>query len=960
MPQIFRPTPSFFRLHLPYTFLFLNLYFLPLGVPRITAQTLDWSLTGNYSLDLNNASGHGVGDLNSDGYDDMAISSSAYNSNQGIVRVYHGSADGLSSSPTQTITGSGTGNYFGHVVANAGDVNGDGYDDLLVGYDQYHGGGGGLNGRVEVYLGSSSGVSTSEWWSATGSGNMGLGKLVAGVGDVNGDGYDDFLASEYNNANVRLYWGDSAAISSYTTLSAPEAYYGRAISAAGDINADGYADLVVGSYNSGKAYIYYGASSGTTGPLTISYSTGLGVEVGGGGDINGDGYDDVLLTSQASGGTLYLHYGSSTGLSSSSSWSYSGGTSSFAFSADVLDDINGDGYDDIIAGGTYYSNGSTQEGRVLVFLGDSSTPAGSPDWSVESNTFLGRIGHQVASLGDVNADQVGDFIATASYYNGYGAAFAYLGDPDTTYPGSGNALVLDGTDDYGAVDYDEQLNPEAFSVMAWAKVEGGSGNFRTVVSANDEGSFKGFALYATDADTWAFNLGDGSSFQSVSGVAIEDDTWTHLAATYGDDTLKLYVNGVFAGAQYSTYSPNDASPLLVGASYNSGAEDFWNGSLDELSYWDQELSQAEVLSFLGGKVAPTNTSLLAYWRFDHANGAIFRDVHHDFDGRLKEVSGDQWATSSVPTGDGSTAATNVSTLSLAHPDGDSIVVTTSSPAEAILLYYVDESPNSSTTTGLASVSDERYWGVKVLDGSTYTIRYYYANGPYTGMETHIALASRNDNSETTWNKLDGAVDTNHNYLEKTNQSGTEYLVGEGATPSLPVVLSSFEVESISDRVKLLWETSVEANNRGFHVQGHQEGMAFQTMGFVTGNGNFGGEYSFLTDRLTPGTWYFRLGQEDLDGATVFSDILATEVKGESFIIPNPLRNGSSISLYAGESEHVRLELTDLMGRVVPLGDWATSGGMLIAEPDLSSVAPGHYLLRFVGQKWQHDVWVEVQ
>ncbi len=922
-------------------------------------QSLNWSVEGNYTLDLVWGSAQGIGDLNGDGYDDLVFGSSDYNNNQGLARIHLGSATGISSSPAQSLTGSGTGDYFGHALASAGDVNGDGYGDLLVGYDMYHGSGG-FNGRVAIYLGNGEGVETSEWWGQSGTGNMGLGRVVAGVGDVNGDGYDDFLASEYNNANVRLYWGDSASLGSYTTLSGSEAYYGRTLSAAGDINRDGYQDLVVGSYSQSKVYVYYGSSSGVSAPLILQESGGFGICVGAGGDVNGDGYDDILTVSQTPNGTLNLFLGGASGLSNSAAWTKSGwGSSASGYSVDIIQDVNGDGLDDVLLGDTYYSNGETQEGRTVIFLGDTSGLESSEAWSTESGDYFGRLGHEVASLGDVNGDQVGDFVSVASDYGGWGAIFAYLGQADTLYPGPGNALRLNGSDEYAVLDEGDALKVDEFSIMTWVNASGGRGQNRSIFSANEEANSEGFQLFASDGNRWTFSTGDESSWASVTGDTVLEDTWTHLAATFRNDSLRLYVNGNLSGTQsHGLNWPIDVS-FLIGASSNSGAEDFWVGDLDEMSYWNKALSQSEILAHLAAKASPTDSNLLACWQFDQAFGATLRDSRAHFDATLEGSLGEVWATSSVSLGDGAVAATQTSRLSLAHPDGDSIVVTTDGMAESILLYYVDEEPNSSFAPALASVSDERYWGVKVLDGTSYTIRYYYSNGPYSGLESYISFASRNDNAISTWDKLEGVVDMAQNYLEKSGQSGTEYLVGQGATPTLPIVLRNFEARQNGNQVQLTWETLSELHNKGFHVMARHQSGEFHSLGFVPGGGGEAGIYEFSTPALALGTWYFLLVQEDFDGSRYPQQIIQVQLEKTKVRIPNPWFDGAAIQMSVGNSRSVSLNLIDELGRSFDLGSWPTASGTLEARPNLSRFPAGRYVLQIKGEVWHHHTRIEL-
>ena len=132
----------------------------------------------------------GAGDVNGDGYADVIVGAGGYSSNTGRAYVYHGGPSGLSASPAFTATGEGPDNFFGVAVAGAGDVNGDGYADVIVGacgYSSY-------TGRAYVYHGGPGGLSASPAFSATGAATGdGFGFSVAGAGDVNGDGYADVI-----------------------------------------------------------------------------------------------------------------------------------------------------------------------------------------------------------------------------------------------------------------------------------------------------------------------------------------------------------------------------------------------------------------------------------------------------------------------------------------------------------------------------------------------------------------------------------------------------------------------------------------------------------------------------------------------------------------------------------------------------------------------------------------------
>jgi len=162
--------------------------------------TMSWAYSGSQDGEALGTSIANVGDLNGDGYDDVAAGAPSYNANtpdHGRVHVFYGSATGLPAQPSWTVVGSVRDGLFGGSVAGAGDVNGDGYDDLIVGA-QDHDGGSGDAGAVFLYYGSAGGLATEPAWTAFGEdSNDQFGCAVAGAGDVNGDGYDDVLVGSY-------------------------------------------------------------------------------------------------------------------------------------------------------------------------------------------------------------------------------------------------------------------------------------------------------------------------------------------------------------------------------------------------------------------------------------------------------------------------------------------------------------------------------------------------------------------------------------------------------------------------------------------------------------------------------------------------------------------------------------------------------------------------------------------
>ncbi len=311
-----------------------------------------------------------AGDVNGDGYADLIVGAFGDLSTVGSVSLYLGSASGISaSSQPITIAGpDGQNSNFGETIASAGDLNGDGYADVLVGALGVSGGQTLPTGRAHIYFGGPSGLfSTSRIDLASPDGGL-FGSSVASAGDVNGDGYADFVigASNFQTYTGRayLYLGGPSGVSvnepATTVLTGPDGpngFFGR-VTNAGDVNGDGYADLIVAA-NIGHAYVYLGGAPGITSTQQPTV-LGASVEVSGAGDINGDGYADIIA-----GNTVFQ--GSPAGVSSARSITLTNPDNAGGRAAGV-GDVNGDGYADVATG---YDGYMDCLGRVYIYLGSA-------------------------------------------------------------------------------------------------------------------------------------------------------------------------------------------------------------------------------------------------------------------------------------------------------------------------------------------------------------------------------------------------------------------------------------------------------------------------------------------------------------------------------------------------------------------------------------------------------------
>jgi hypothetical protein len=418
-----------------------------------------WIRHSNQTGALFGESVAGAGDVNGDGYSDVIVGAPEYGSGQGRAFVYYGSSSGLNSFPSWTAESDQIAAHFGSSVAGAGDVNGDGYSDVIVGADDYNS----VytdEGGAFVYYGSSSGPSVSPDWTALGNqSNAYFGESVAGAGDVNGDGYSDVIIGAWSYkigfddvGRAFVYYGSTGGLSdspSWTDQGdADNAGFGHSVASAGDVNGDGYSDVIVGApgYAPGRAYVYHGSATdlGDTAAWTAEINQDnayFGFSVATAGDVNGDGYSDAIIgapyydNGQDEEGRAYVYHGSPTGLDATPAWIDESDQSSayLGFSVGGAGDVNGDGYSDVIVGASHYDSGHDDEGRAYVYHGGPSGLSVSPDWTAESNQDYAWFGRSVATAGDVDGDGYSDVIVGSPWYNNgqthEGRAYVYHGAP---------------------------------------------------------------------------------------------------------------------------------------------------------------------------------------------------------------------------------------------------------------------------------------------------------------------------------------------------------------------------------------------------------------------------------------------------------------------------------------------------------------------------------------------------
>ncbi len=428
--------------------------------PTLTSRESDQA-SADYGYSLAS-----IGDVNNDGYDDLAVGAPLYDNgqtNEGRVFVYYGSATGPAAAASWTAEANLAQARFGISVSAAGDVNNDGYSDLIVG-SSYYSNGQAYEGRAYVYHGSATGLAAAAAWNTeSNQASAYYGSAVNSAGDVNNDGYDDVIvgAPYYDNGQTNegrssVYLGSATGLSTTAAWTAEsdqaEARAGWSVGSAGDANGDGYSDVAVGAVlydngqsNEGRVSVYYGSAAGPAAAASWTAESNqanayYGASLNAAGDVNGDNYGDLIVgaylydNGQTNEGRAYVYHGSATGLAAAAAWTAeSNQTNAYTgYSVASVGDVNADGYGDVIVGAYLYDNGQTDEGMASVWFGSATGLATAAAWTGESDQATAWYGFSVGG-GDFNGDGFTDpLVGSQRYDNGQtdeGRAWIYTADP---------------------------------------------------------------------------------------------------------------------------------------------------------------------------------------------------------------------------------------------------------------------------------------------------------------------------------------------------------------------------------------------------------------------------------------------------------------------------------------------------------------------------------------------------
>ncbi|ELS05629.1 VCBS repeat-containing protein, partial [Xenococcus sp. PCC 7305] len=517
--------------------------------------------------------------------------------------------------------------FSGRSVSNAGDINEDGIADIIIGarrtgYLVFGGSSVGSSGTIELTE-----LNGSDGFIINVNGSVNADSIkVSNAGDINGDGIADLIIGENSfNINQRgrsyvVFGGSGVGSSGTLALGALDGSNGFAlngiddvdnsgvsVSNAGDVNGDGIADLIIGAFYadpngsySGESYVVFGGSNvGTSGIIQLSDLDGSngfvlngideddrsGNSVSNAGDVNGDGIADLIIganeaaiTRTEPGESYVVFGGSNVGTSGTFELSSLDGSNGFVlngidvgdFSGDSVSnagDINGDGIADLIIGASRADpNGNRSGESYVVFGGSNVGTSGTFELSSldGSNGFVlngidedDRLGYSVSNAGDVNGDGIADLIIGASRAGGIisGESYVVFGGSDVGSSGTIELSALNGSNGFvlNGIDGGDR---SGVSVSNAGDVNG-DGTTDLIIGAYYAGNLQQGESYVvfgrdfnTDQDTSfttssvLFNDTDADG-DPLSVTAIDTTVTLGLVTSNGDGTFDYDPNGQF-------------------------------------------------------------------------------------------------------------------------------------------------------------------------------------------------------------------------------------------------------------------------------------------------------------------------------------------------------------------------------------------------------------------------------
>jgi hypothetical protein len=636
--------------------------------PEVLDGSNGFRLKGIEEQDNSGYSVSNAGDINGDGIDDLIIGAPDAGTNFAgssyIVfgnSTFNGTIDlsSLDGSNGFAIDGIDRVGNLGYSISSAGNLNGDDFDDIIIGAPDA---GTNFAGKSYIVFGNSTGFNATFALSSLDGSNgfivdgidelNNLGRSASNVGDINGDGVEDLIISAPNapdDGEVYVIFGNDStefnASFDLTSLDGTNGFkiegidgvnnLGSSVSNAGDINGDDIDDLVIGASNAynkaGGSYIIFGRDTGFGASFDLSSIDGsngfgirglnagdrLGSSVSNAGDVNDDGFGDLILGAPGANnytGESYVIFGKSTSFNRRIDLNSADGTNGFIIkgidtgdksgdSVSSAGDINNDDFDDVIVGAPDAGENFIGE-SYIVFGKDTGFDAslnlssldGSNGLTVRGIDAGDNLGNSVSNAGDINGDEFDDLI---------------VGAPDAGGNFAGESYVIYGSTNFGTA---SNFAPIAIDDNATAKT---NSSVTIDVLENDfDSDFADLQLPLTSFDT-----------TSEAGGTIErDDNGTPEDLT--DDRLIYTPTLDFIGEDNFTYTVKDSGGLTDTATVTiTVAEDNTELIFGSLAGDELELPAppTKYLAFSGGGIDSIDAALRDSEQIDRLYGGASDD-----------------------------------------------------------------------------------------------------------------------------------------------------------------------------------------------------------------------------------------------------------------------------------------------------------------------------------------------
>ena len=908
-----------------------------------------------------------AGDINKDGYSDVIIGEPYWPpppsmrtagtlESQGKVSVVYGASSDILSG--WSATGEVSHSLFGYSVSAAGDINNDGYSDIIIGSPNYHSEYCETSGKIYVYKGSASGLTSSPDWTMDCS-NMGyttrtdgFGRSVSGT-DINNDGFSDIITgAHFTDWDNMIDTTISAAYVYYGTATGPSWYCGWyypitgttyiAVSALTDVNGDGYGDVILGLkfnyiFPTSHAEVFYGGNTITfinpdwTANGENEYGQ-FGFSVSTAGDINNDNYDDILIGAPGDPnngwgtGKVYLYLGSLNGPSAIADWSATG-EGGFGYAVSSAGDVNNDSFDDILISSPDFSIGDLT-GKVYLYLGSVSGLSSIPAWTCNSLGSGGNFGYSLSCAGDVNGDGYSDIVIGTNGNQNFNShnvgAYVFCGSasgitgsiPSWTASTPFNVTLIgfgvkvSNAGDVNGDNFDDIIvGASNWSEDSYGKALVYFGNLNRGMfdpadwSDEKTGSPTMFGHFVSDAGDI-----DKDGFDDILISDVFDDEFNGTVYLYKgspngpSNSFDWYATGngqsLFGYSLTSTgdYNGDGYSDISIGElhGFNPGIHLFFGSA--------NGLSQTEDVSFAPGAVSLSGVA-------DY-NGDGFDDI----------LGGFTYFESKAGVFYGKANSFHI------YPKRSIVLI-----SENFCVNAVITSPSGKPMSGLKvnfKIKGVNHDSATIFTNSSGIAQYCY-EGPNYGIDTIIGKSEK--------------------------LTDTSIIIRDFPTP---VELASF-TSSVSGRdVILSWTTSSEINNSGFEVE--KSSVKFQMsnewskVGFVQGIGNSEAvnNYEFTEKGLNTGKYKYRLKQIDFNGNFKYYELtgevnIGIPDKYElSQNYPNPFNPVTNLEFGISKLGFVSLKIYDVIGReLVTLVNEIKEPGYYKIKFNGSNLASGVYFYR---------------